>query len=467
MLTTLRLFWRGWRKLCRHVRNPITRSAVQYLAPITAVAVASVAALHRLAAAATWREGPTALVDTVAMSAVLLAVLVVLGHERERRRKADAKNAAVVLHSHKSAAAAVAVATTFVGGLPSQWTGLLPSVWWRAGVTIAVVTVGWRWAWRIAARQPGAEPTWRAAARAGWSRHRHVWGLTVTAVAAGGAVAVSTAHLPGGDSGASAATLALIMTSWPLGKKIAADSSRWWRTVTAACGADNVAWVRVTPDWAHLEDDWGCTTKLRLGTTDSKVRSLGANLTDSLNPERWSVRAGRGTLIVKATAPMPLVAPMPATVLADDPDELWRLPIGVTRAGGGNVDYHRLTEVNDPKRKEVVRCDEVLLLSEEIPHTLMVGTTGSGKTVAITVLASQALLRGWQLVVCEAVKSTLDYRPLAPWCSGLASRKGQSLTGLTEIADLLDDVYYEVQRRAAIIDEHGEVKLSDLPAPPG
>jgi|GEM_PF-1383568 len=91
------------------------------------------------------------------------------------------------------------------------------------------------------------------------------------------------------------------------------------------------------------------------------------------------------------------------------------------------------------------------------PHTLVVGPTGSGKTVALVTLVAGALARGHELVVVDPTKGGLDFLALRPWCAAWADT-------LEGARDVLKAVYAEVGRRKAVLQREGEVKWSDLPA---
>ena len=91
------------------------------------------------------------------------------------------------------------------------------------------------------------------------------------------------------------------------------------------------------------------------------------------------------------------------------------------------------------------------------PHLLIAGGTGAGKSIAISAVYSMALARGWQVVVGEAQKRGADYVP--------ARRRFGCLETTVEcVAELVASVYAEMERRGALMVEHGVQKLAELPA---
>lgn len=91
------------------------------------------------------------------------------------------------------------------------------------------------------------------------------------------------------------------------------------------------------------------------------------------------------------------------------------------------------------------------------PHLLIAGGTGAGKSVAISAVYAAALSRGWQVVVGEAQKRGADYMPAR-------GRFGRLETTVEGAAELVASVYAEMERRGALMVEHGVQKLAELPA---
>jgi len=163
-----------------------------------------------------------------------------------------------------------------------------------------------------------------------------------------------------------------------------------------------IAWHVVpggSPGWTIAEDHWAGSVTLTWGQRPelpARVQLTGL-LPDLLTPEAWA-----------------------------------RLPLGVGPDGA------------------IVAID---LLAG--PHSLVVGPTGSGKTVALLTLVAGALARGHELVIVDPTKAGLDFLSIRPWCTAWADT-------LNAARSVLQAVYAEVGRRKAVLQREGEVKWSDL-----
>lgn len=91
------------------------------------------------------------------------------------------------------------------------------------------------------------------------------------------------------------------------------------------------------------------------------------------------------------------------------------------------------------------------------PHALVVGPTGSGKTIALSAHIVAAMSAGHDVVVGEAVKGGADFASVRPYLRGMA-------TTVEEVSDLVLAAYAEGERRRALLLERGAVKWSDLPS---
>lgn len=89
------------------------------------------------------------------------------------------------------------------------------------------------------------------------------------------------------------------------------------------------------------------------------------------------------------------------------------------------------------------------------PHTLVVGPTGSGKTVALVTLVTEALARGHAVVMADPTKAGLDFAALRPWMTGWADDYSTARA-------LMEQVYAEVGRRKGVLKREVAVKWSDL-----
>ena len=91
------------------------------------------------------------------------------------------------------------------------------------------------------------------------------------------------------------------------------------------------------------------------------------------------------------------------------------------------------------------------------PHSLVVGPTGSGKTVELLQHIVSALTRGHQIAVIDPTKAGLDFIKIKPWVTVWADTLPAAQTAIERI-------YAEVQRRKAVLQREECVKWSELPA---
>lgn len=129
----------------------------------------------------------------------------------------------------------------------------------------------------------------------------------------------------------------------------------------------------------------------------------------------------------------PLVAMAEMLPETLDPDDWARLPLGVGTDG-----------------------DVVSINLKAGPHTIVAGPTGSGKTVALLQIMASAVARGHQVVLIDPTKGGLDFLQIRQWTVAWATESLEAAQAAMEA------IYAEVGRRKAILQEHGEVKWSDL-----
>lgn len=141
----------------------------------------------------------------------------------------------------------------------------------------------------------------------------------------------------------------------------------------------------------------------------------------------WMVRMDPATSLITLApaAPMPRVADLPLVPLS--PEDRMRIPIGQL-AGGTNTYWE----------------------PEKYPHMLVVGPTGSGKTIFLNSCTDMCLARGWRVDHADPkelsfrgyVPSTLQDlgRPVWPGIGMVATTEPESET-------LIRDVYYAELRR--------------------
>ena len=91
------------------------------------------------------------------------------------------------------------------------------------------------------------------------------------------------------------------------------------------------------------------------------------------------------------------------------------------------------------------------------PHSLVVGPTGSGKTVELLQNMVSALTRGHSIVLIDPIKGGIDFAKIKPWMTAVA-------TSLPEAEIAIKIVYVELQRRREILMREEIGNWAELPA---
>lgn len=90
------------------------------------------------------------------------------------------------------------------------------------------------------------------------------------------------------------------------------------------------------------------------------------------------------------------------------------------------------------------------------PHLLVLGGTGSGKSITLSVFLEAYLLRGFDCFLADPVKSGADFQFAAPYM--------RAITGdLFETREMLNWMGKEKDRRKALNAQHGVGSIADLP----
>lgn len=358
--------------------------------------------------------------------AAFIVIVLATAFAETHHRKTRAKKSSTPIKSHRPAASAWLVLGAALAAIPSVVHAGSPIV--RAVVSFAVLAIAWGVAWVRAGEVKGGEPTWRRAVEAvpwWW------WG----GVLVGGSLVawlMSARRVPGGDIG------------WIVGALVVETHGAATERGRANM-RDRIA-AATSHEALQSVDQHGDVTVVTFApqVLADKVRRHADTLSEALESEGLRVEADllARRITISPCAPLPGLALMPTIVATGQR----QLPIGVKRPDGSG----------DTMVVDGVTCHEVVLDFAAMPHGATLGTTGMGKSVELTVQATQALLRGWDLVIAEAVKGSVDFLPLRAWTRGFA-------TTLEAIVSTIDDVLAELDRRKAIIAKHGVVNVGDLP----
>ncbi|AZZ54922.1 type IV secretory system conjugative DNA transfer family protein [Rathayibacter iranicus] len=90
------------------------------------------------------------------------------------------------------------------------------------------------------------------------------------------------------------------------------------------------------------------------------------------------------------------------------------------------------------------------------PHLLVLGGTGSGKSAALQVLLTLALLRGWEVFLADPMKLAADFRYGEPWMRAIAIDEGST-------SAMMNLIFAEVDRRRQLNGRYGVASYRDLP----
>lgn len=94
------------------------------------------------------------------------------------------------------------------------------------------------------------------------------------------------------------------------------------------------------------------------------------------------------------------------------------------------------------------------------PHSVVVGGTGAGKTVAVRAMLASAISRGFDVLAVDPIKKTAGLQPFGPFSRGMFKKDDD---GFVEAAAALTAVYAEVRRRVNLIDAVDGENWLDIP----
>ncbi|MCG7309693.1 FtsK/SpoIIIE domain-containing protein [Brachybacterium sp. ACRRE] len=102
--------------------------------------------------------------------------------------------------------------------------------------------------------------------------------------------------------------------------------------------------------------------------------------------------------------------------------------------------------------------EPMIFATEENPHLLVLGGTGSGKSAGISTLLYGLITRGFDPVVIDPTKGGYDFLFAKDWAIAPFA------ADVYQAASTMKALYGELERRKALNGEHGVVKIDKLPA---
>lgn len=94
---------------------------------------------------------------------------------------------------------------------------------------------------------------------------------------------------------------------------------------------------------------------------------------------------------------------------------------------------------------------------KDTPHALVLGITGTGKSVTLRSAVYATLLAGWDVLIIDPVKGGADFTGLSPWLRGLGGKN------IAEAEAIMRAVCAEVKRRKMLLAKHGVPDIEHLP----
>ena len=252
-------------------------------------------------------------------------------------------------------------------------------------------------------------------------------------------------------------------------------------------------WIRV------IEDTYGCTIAAGVKPSNPGVKLASARTADRISELNWEQAfaianvSGHGGVLPKlvhrsAMEKNPKVAILDFLLPAGCEIENVKGAVGKLSPATDNA-FIQVSPTEDPKIIRILASERnplgksyspdwdeiekstgvpfstgvdgspVVFDPKDTAHLMLLGLSGSGKSVAVQVLLYGALRRQWHCVVINPVKGAGDYMFAEPFLDGACLE----LDDFFAPAAMMRTLYDEVARRMRLLGEYGVTKIDDLP----
>ncbi len=252
-------------------------------------------------------------------------------------------------------------------------------------------------------------------------------------------------------------------------------------------------WIRV------IEDTYGCTIAAGVKPSNPGVKLASARTADRISELNWEQAfaianvSGHGGVLPKmvhrsAMEKNPKVAILDFLLPAGCEIENVKGAVGKLSPATDNA-FIQVSPTEDPKIIRILASERnplgksyspdwdeiekstgvpfstgvdgspVVFDPKDTAHLMLLGLSGSGKSVAVQVLLYGALRRQWHCVVINPVKGAGDYMFAEPFLDGACLE----LDDYFAPAAMMRTLYDEVARRMRLLGEYGVTKIDDLP----
>lgn len=199
-------------------------------------------------------------------------------------------------------------------------------------------------------------------------------------------------------------------------------------------------------------DDGGFSVRLPKKYVGSKHDGKIAEIaTDVVGADGWYVNTNAAKLtaeIIPADPPtfdaiIPYPFSTPVTTFQQDPSAWAKIPLGEKLGQNGS-------------KGSTLNVD-----LDAAPHTQISGTSGAGKSATLNALIAGVLARGAELAIIDDPGKKVDFM----WCKQWVRDGGWGCDTILQAATALAMIYEDGQRRAAVLEEFGATKWTELADP--